>query len=254
MTDDTQARSGKLSNLVQERISGFELQIQSEAAQRKSTEESRITKVNESIAKLEKSLNGEIRRRLDGNKQLTEIFSQQVGEVQSKLEKLFVEKLDMLQSSVEGLNKRASIIETEFVQQKEKYIKEVQEQNVTVARDVTTLQTSFDSEKLSRSDRESQLCRRLGELESKSQAQLEAERNLREQKYSTFHQSLEEAKGARADEDEKFEGFIMKEMDGLKTGLVSETQERERADDDIVQAINHYTKALQDALRLVNAT
>ena len=33
-----------------------------------------------------------------------------------------------------------------------------------------------------------------------------------------------------------------------------ESQTREASDDDIVQALNHYTKALQDALRIANSS
>lgn len=42
-------------------------------------------------------------------------------------------------------------------------------------------------------------------------------------------------------------------MDILYSGVFSfpVAQAREGADDDIVQAVNHYTTALQDALRLV---
>ena len=35
---------------------------------------------------------------------------------------------------------------------------------------------------------------------------------------------------------------------------VMESQTREASDDDIVQALNHYTKALQDALRIANSS
>ena len=54
--------------------------------------------------------------------------------------------------------------------------------------------------------------------------------------------------------DEKFQTFVLEEIATMKNGLVMESQTREASDDDIVQALNHYTKALQDALRIANSS
>merc|ERR1719198_1128746 len=81
---------------------------------------------------------------------------------------------------------------------------------------------------------------------------LTQEQNAREQKYQSLREELEESKRMREKGDEKFQTFILEEVAALKNGLVMESQAREQADDDIVQALNHYTKALQDALRIVN--
>eukprot|EP00921_Rhytidocystis_pertsovi_P014743 GHVQ01023729.1.p1 GENE.GHVQ01023729.1~~GHVQ01023729.1.p1 ORF type:complete len:296 (+),score=37.83 GHVQ01023729.1:72-959(+) len=239
-------------NLLQERISGFEIQMANEAAQRKSQEENRIHNIRDSITKLEKSLNSEIKRRVDGNKQLTQMFTQEVTVVQGKLEKIFVEKLDQLQTAVDSLTDRTSVMEAELSQQKEKCLREIQDQNASIVKDIGAVQTAFESSQLARTERENQICKRLNDLQIHAETQLEGERNSREQKYSCFHSALQEANGSREREDEKFQTFILEEVAALKGGLVTESQGRERADDDIVQAINHYTKALQDALRLVN--
>jgi hypothetical protein len=54
------------------------------------------------------------------------------------------------------------------------------------------------------------------------------------------------------EEDRKFHEFVFTELAALRTGLESEAQVREQADDEIVNALNHYTQSVQEAMRVVN--
>ena len=60
--------------------------------------------------------------------------------------------------------------------------------------------------------------------------------------------------GARNASDERFQAAVLEELGGLKAGLAAEREERLAEDDEIVAAVNDYTRALQDGLRLVNTT
>ena len=46
----------------------------------------------------------------------------------------------------------------------------------------------------------------------------------------------------------------MNEVNVLKSALQAEREERQSEDEQIVHAINDYTRALQDGLRIVNNT
>ncbi len=52
--------------------------------------------------------------------------------------------------------------------------------------------------------------------------------------------------------DEKFQTVVLDELACLKMAVNAEREERVAEDDEIVQAVNDYTRALQDGLRLVN--
>ncbi len=58
--------------------------------------------------------------------------------------------------------------------------------------------------------------------------------------------------GNRNVTDEKFQALVLDEIATLKSGLATEREERVAEDDEIVQAVNDYTRALQDGLRIVN--
>merc|ERR1711939_40015 len=159
------------------------------------------------------------------------MFESQIATVQDKLEAIFVERLDQLQASVDSLNDRMGIVERDFSMEREKYIRDIEDKNAMVAKDVNNLQDAFENEKVDRKEREFLIAKKLGDHETRTQGKFEQEQSAR---------------------DEKFQTFILEEVAALKNGLVLESQSREQADDDIVQALNHYTKALQDALRIVN--
>ena len=57
--------------------------------------------------------------------------------------------------------------------------------------------------------------------------------------------------GGRNLSDEKFQALVLGELAGVKGKLQVEREERISEDEQIVLAINDYTKALQDGLRIV---
>lgn len=65
----SQSTRSKLA-VLSERIHGFEKQMETEAKQRRETEEGRVVAIKEAISKLEKTLNAEIKRRVEANKAL----------------------------------------------------------------------------------------------------------------------------------------------------------------------------------------
>ena len=91
------------------------------------------------------------------------------------------------------------------------------------------------------------------EIELKVDSRLQADKLTVEQKFAALRDSLSEYKRVRDRGDEKFQAFVLEEIASMKNSLVVETQSREQSDEDIIQALNHYTKALQDALRIVNS-
>ncbi|OEH77432.1 SF-assemblin [Cyclospora cayetanensis] len=237
--------------VLSERICGFERQMETEAKQRRESEEGRVIAIKEAISKLEKTLNAEIKRRVEANKALQAMFESQLLQVQDKLSQVFVDKFEQLQCGVDALNERISLVEREFAVERDKQAREAEEKNAAISNDISSLQHAFETDKSGRQERELQLAKRLGDLEYRTEGKFEAEKNAREQKIEQLREELEEAKRIRERGEEKFHTFILEEVAALKNGLILESQAREGADDDIVQAVNHYTTALQDALRLV---
>eukprot|EP00812_Abedinium_dasypus_P010349 NODE_3971_length_722_cov_1120.005997.p1 GENE.NODE_3971_length_722_cov_1120.005997~~NODE_3971_length_722_cov_1120.005997.p1 ORF type:complete len:155 (+),score=65.29 NODE_3971_length_722_cov_1120.005997:3-467(+) len=151
-----------------------------------------------------------------------------------------------------GLAIRMAQIEDEFAKTRDQYIQEIEEKNAVIAKSVNGVQNASENEKIDRKERELAISKKIGDHEARMQAAFAAQAQARRQRYQSFWAELEEVKLKRQKGDEKFQTFILEEVAGVKNGLAAEGKAREQADDDIVQALNHYTKCLQDALRIVN--
>lgn len=247
-TTATQAKIGAL----REKFAGFQSQWEQETKHRIEREGGKLDGIKESMTKLEQTLNSEIKRRVEANKALQAMFESQIASIQDRLEGIFIDRLDSLQLGVDSLSDRMTTVERDFTLTREQYIQDIEEKNALVAKDTNGMQNAFENEKIDRKERELAISKRLGDHESKTQAALEAQAATREQRYLSLRGELEDLKRTREKGDDKFQTFILEEVAAVKNGLVAESHGREQADDDIVQALNHYTNCLQDALRIIN--
>lgn len=244
----TQAKLGAL----REKFTGFQGQWEMETKHRMERHSNRLEEIKENMVKMEQTLNLEIKRRVEANKALHGMFESQIGTVQERLEAVFIDRLEKLQSDVDALGDRMTAVEHDFVATRDQYIQDIEDKNAVVAKDVNGMQNAFENERIDRKERELAISKKIGDHEARTQAAFESQANAREQRYQSLCAELDEIKRKRQKNDEKFQTFILEEVASLKNGLVAESHTREQADDDIVQALNHYTKCLQDALRIVN--
>jgi len=246
--DGSDAR-GKLASIA-DKFSGFERQMDVETKARKESEEGNSTALRDNIARLEKTLNSEIKRRVEANKALQGMFEAQMATLQDKLEAGLLDRLDSLHSAVGALNGRVDAVVKDFSQAREQYIRDIEDKSAMVARDAASLQQTLQGERADRKDRETLIISKLKELDARTASRLESERDMCDRKFQELREELDVA--CRDDGDKRFQDYILEEMAALKNGLVVETQTRERADDDTVNALHHYTRSIQDALRVVN--
>jgi len=202
--------------------------------------------------KLEKTLNAEIKRRVEANKALQEMFEAQIIAMQEKLESGFDERLEKVEEAVSAVSDRLALIERDFAIERDRYVRDIEDKNALVARDVNTLQQAFENERVLRAEKEAIIIKRLTDLETKTDDKLETHKVSTDSKLISVRADMEEIHRMNSSGEDKFENFALEELASLKNSVIIETQSRESADDDLVNALNHYTKALQDALRIIN--
>ncbi|ANQ05839.1 Uncharacterized protein PCOAH_00001950 [Plasmodium coatneyi] len=236
-----------------EKIEGFEKEIKNEILQKKNVEKEKIFVIREAINKLEKNLNNEIKKRIEHNRTIQSIFSSEILKVQEKIEHVVKDKVGEIEKAIKALDNKVDTIASNIESEKMKCIQNLEKRNNSIARDFSNLQAAFQQDKASNKEKESSICKKLEELERKSESRIATEKNIRDSKYQEIISYIEEIKRERKGKNENFQTFVMEEIATIKNGLILESQAREAADDDIVQAVNHYTKALQDSLRLINS-
>ena len=197
-------------------------------------------------------MNAEIKRRVEANKALQEMFEAQILSVQERLESGFEERLEKVEDAVTAVNDRLALIERDFAIERDRYVRDIEDKNGLVAKDVNALQGAFENERIVRAEKEAIMVKRLGDLESKADDKIEANRINLDNRLIQIRSEMEDIYRMSSSGEDKFEQFALEEVASLKNSLIIETQSRESADDDLVNALNHYTKALQDALRIIN--
>ena len=198
-------------------------------------------------------MNAEVKRRVEANKALQEMFETQILSVQQKLEAGFEERLEKVEDAVNGLADRVGIIERDFAMERDRYVRDIEDKNALVARDVNGLQAAFENERLVRAEKEALIVKRLADIEAKTDERIEGGKVMLDNRILQIRAEMEEIYRSTASGEDKFEKFVLEEIASLKNSVLMEAQSRESADDDLVNALNHYTKALQDALRIINS-
>jgi len=243
---------------IDERFDGFGMQLDKDSKARKDAEEGQASVLKENVARLEKTLNAEVKRRMEANKALQGMFEAQMATMQDKLEAGLLGRLDQLQEALGSINDRIDTVEKDFGLTREQYVRDIEDRSSLVAKDAQSLQSAFLNERAERKERETLIIAKLRDLDTRTAERLINEEHELDERYKELHDDLkvavqrDEGDGEEDGGDKTFQEYILEEMAGLKNGLVVEKQQRETADDEIVNALNHYTKAIQDALRVVN--
>ncbi|CDI76042.1 SF-assemblin, putative [Eimeria acervulina] len=237
---------------VGERFAGFKTSIADDSRKRKQIDEQRYQEIKDSIVAVEKTLNQEIKRRVDANKTLQQISEQMANEMLDRLQLRIVKYIESLTVSMDMLITRCESLEKGLAQMKGDLPSKLAQDFAALQREAATLRQAFAAETKNKNERESLACKKLGELQLLVDSKFEAEIAVRQEQLNLIKREVERlVKGDEA--HEQFRAFIMEELMALKNGLALATQAREQSDDEIIQAINQYTTALQKGLRTINA-
>ncbi|CDJ47485.1 SF-assemblin, putative [Eimeria brunetti] len=208
--------------------------------------------IKDSILAVEKTLNQEIKRRVDANKTLQQISEQMANEMLDRLQLRIVKYIESLTVSMDMLITRCESLEKGLAQMKGDLPSKLAQDFAALQREANALRQAFAAETKNKNECESLACKKLGELQLLVDSKFEAEIAVRQEQLNLIKREVERlVKGDEA--HEQFHAFIMEELMALKNGLALATQAREQSDDEIIQAINQYTTALQKGLRTINA-
>merc|ERR1712187_818029 len=93
---------------------------------------------------------------------------------------------------------------------------------------------------------------KIDKLQAHTTEKFKHERHICEQKFNRLADDLEDNRQTRERENKRFQDSAKAEIEAVKQSCEAETRARAQADDDIVTALNHDTKGLQEALRSVS--
>mmetsp|Transcript_23688 Transcript_23688/g.55262 ORF Transcript_23688/g.55262 Transcript_23688/m.55262 type:complete len:265 (-) Transcript_23688:36-830(-) len=233
-----------------ERFQGFEKQLALEARARHEAHETELGGLRSNIERLQNTLNVEAGRSAVDERELQDFFEKQVASVQESLESAFLDRIDQLYSAADSLNDRLLLVEKEFSQAQENYLQEFQDRSTAVQSLVTSMHSSFESECQNRLQREEILVARTLDLEARTAEKLAQERRMREQKFNLLQADMQDSERIRTSADQRFAQKVQQKLQKHRADLAVEVESRQKADNEIVLAIQYYTQALQEAVKI----
>eukprot|EP00927_Polykrikos_kofoidii_P085032 TRINITY_DN9130_c0_g1_i2.p1 TRINITY_DN9130_c0_g1~~TRINITY_DN9130_c0_g1_i2.p1 ORF type:complete len:301 (+),score=72.32 TRINITY_DN9130_c0_g1_i2:181-1083(+) len=224
---------------VGQRFVGFDKVIEEDTVKRRQQELKKLSAAQEGLMKLERALNCEIKRRVDANKQVQCLTEQLANDMLQRLQSNILVRIEKLAASIESLTLRCTALEKGISQFRGELPSKLQVDTAALVKEISELRRYLESDRQSRIGRDTALLRRLAEMESTEAAHFD-------RGVAALNQNFEQLKA-------EIDGLARtEEIGGMKNTLAISAQTREQTDDEIVQAMNQYTNALQKGLHAAN--
>ena len=135
----TSATKQKLDGLLNE-FSEFENIMKEGTRQRREQDEQKLLALKVEMGQIEKTLNSEVKRRVEMNKSLQAWCEVQIFDFHSKLEARVLEKVEVLQAQADALVSRIAKLEGDFSIEKERIPREIEERGKILTLQLETFQ------------------------------------------------------------------------------------------------------------------
>jgi len=241
---------GKLLDVGQSFV-GFDRQVEDDTRRRRATELQRLGEIHEGLARLERALNVEIKRRIEISKSshrtCEHVLGDMLGRVQSKL----IERFEHLTHSIESLQGRCLTLERGMQQFRGELPSKLQVETASLVRGLQDLGQDFEVDRRRRSEQDAYFLRVISEAEHGVDVRMESELIGLERRAETLQQLSEDFAAPNA-ERETAQEAVLQDIVTMKTAFAREKKVRQQTDDEVVQAINEYTGALHRSIGTAN--
>eukprot|EP01066_Platyproteum_vivax_P005182 Platyproteum_vivax@DN16602_c0_g1_i1.p1 len=234
---------------IEDRIVGFEHILEDGSFRRRCAEDQRLQELRDSVSQLEKTLNVEIKRRLDANKKLQQETENMANDMLTRTQQKFFARIENLVASFELLVKRCEGLETTMQQTRGEVPSKLETDCLALVRSVSELRNNFQVQSKQDAERERQGNSRVSELERCLTSKLESERAVREEHVDHVRRQFESFAKAEEVAETQFRQFFLTEIDSLRSTISSVGELREQADSEILDGINQYASTLEKVLR-----
>eukprot|EP00879_Flechtneria_rotunda_P024096 GHRR01025536.1.p1 GENE.GHRR01025536.1~~GHRR01025536.1.p1 ORF type:complete len:222 (+),score=61.04 GHRR01025536.1:295-960(+) len=164
---------------VAERFSAFYTDLEQEKQQRKIQESNRYQAIVDSISKLEKSLEAEVKRRTEADRQIQSHFDAEVKGLQEKLNSNYAELSSAFKTSLEGLARTLQDLHGIIKEEREQRRADIEHLAASLVNKVNECVGAIDEERVARVEMETKTVRQVGQDLLRLQERLETEKVTR---------------------------------------------------------------------------
>lgn len=231
---------------------GFDKVVEEDTMRRRQVEHQRVQEVLDGLARLEKRLNVETKRRLEANTNSQEVMDKLLSDMLIRIQGRILDRFELLSQSVESLFTRLLTLERGIQQFKGELPSNLQVETATLFQAIRELNNNFQDDRRQRLETDQFLLRRIEESDCNVDVRIEQELVVLERCAEAIQGDLEEFSAeAETPVPSKWVG-LLENLAQMRGSIAKEAQRRETVDDQVVQAINQYTSALQRTLSISN--
>lgn len=239
-------------NPLSEKFDGFEDTLQLQKQKKKSEDEKRIVQLQTQLDNLQNTLQVESRNRTASMQALQNWLSDRFAQFRQDVEIPMLQKLDAMGQHVDSLTSRVEAVERAHAKDRETFPSLIDNRITELLREISDLKASLDVAQKQREEKDKRIMQRVQDLNAKTLNLMGADKTATEKKLQVLRQDLVDEANLRLKSMDTVRSSLQDDIDRLKEGLQKEQQERQKAEEDMVQAINHYAGALQDAIKIVS--
>ncbi|CAM9476945.1 unnamed protein product [Ectocarpus sp. 6 AP-2014] len=251
--DEPNSTKARLNGIL-ESFQAFDSDMKTGTRVRRENDEHRIAQLTAELTRLEKTLNQEIKRRVEMNKSVQVWGESEVEKMSEQLQSMVIARSDSIAGRLDDIVGKIDALEDKFDVEMAKIPVDIKQRGEELHKMLTDFESKFEAERMSRLEREGRILKQLADHEQEVATDFETERTSRENTYADLRRILDENVRSRMKGDEKFQSFVREELADLKNAVSLERQTRERDDGEIVDALNRYTSKLQSSLKIINSS
>lgn len=176
-----------------------------------------------------------------------------VIELQKQFDKAMEERSEKIHTQLSQLDTKIKELNDRLEEEKSNIPKDIERKGSELQTMLKSFQEEFVIEKKDRLNREGRILKQMHDYEGYVHSQLQQMQSERDATIFELRQMLEQSENGRKESDEQFQQLIAKELHLLKEEVQQEVNERKLEDDEIVEALNRYTRNLQSSLSVISS-
>jgi len=227
-------------------LQGYHRVVEDDRRKRKDLQQQHHREIMHAMAKLEKALSVEIKRRTESTASSQSSIDKALAIMLKRFQNRILERFDQLSSSIENLGERCATLERGIQQFRGELPSRLQVETQHLMRTIKEMTAQFDNERVTLETWDSHWLRQIQEAEYSVEHQIQQE----QYKFNRCCETLQElnegfASGDSSEDNKMRQAVVFEGVHSIRNQLAGEAKERETADDQVVEAINKYAATLQ---------
>ncbi|KAL7454636.1 hypothetical protein ACHAWC_006247 [Mediolabrus comicus] len=232
---------------------GFESLMKERSQQRREKEEQSLAQVMIQLTAAERALSMETQRRIESTHAIQKSCTQKIIEMENNFQRILDERTQRMEERLASVQEKVEELAANFEEERASvpaYMSKTGEELVNM---VATFQKELVDERNDRLNREGRILKQMDDHASEIITSIEDEAKKCDEIAITLQERIETNEHLRAQNERDIQERIQNELSELRGMIDKEKQERKVEDDEIVMALNKYTKQLQGSLSVISS-